>query len=127
MDVASYLDYLDQTRIYRDQMLQYFEDKDVYHQYRFSTIMERGEAPNVSFNVFDDESEGAKIWNVTRDRINYETRAHLNLDDFPRFHYQPVTLSESLYRGIPFFAGLIIFILIFILITYYCFVRYDVR
>ncbi len=126
-DVASYLDYLDQTRVYRDQMLQYFEDKDVYHQYRFSTIMERGEAPDVNFDVFDKESEGVKIWDATKEKINYETRPHLNLDDFTRFHYQSVTLSESIYKGLPFFAGLIIFILIFILITYYCFVRYDVR
>ena len=59
-DVSSYLNYLDQTRIYRDQMLQYFKDKDVYHQYRFSTIMERGEAPDISFDVFDKESERAK-------------------------------------------------------------------
>ncbi len=126
-DVASHLDYLDQTRIYRDQVLQYFEDKDVYHQYRFSTIMVRGEAPDVNFDVFDEKSEGAKLWNATGERINYDTRPHLNLDDFPRFHYQPVTLSESLYRGLPFFAGLIVFMMIFILITYYSFVRYDVR
>jgi hypothetical protein len=126
-DVVSHLEYLDETRIYRDQMLQYFEDKDVYHQYRFSTIMERGEAPDISFDVFDKESERAKIWGATREKINYETREHLDLDDFPRFHYQPVMLSESLYRGLPFFAELIIFNLVFILITYYCFVRYDVR
>ena len=126
-DVVSHLEYLDETRIYRDQMLQYFEDKDVYHQYRFSTIMERGEAPDISFDVFDKESERAKIWGATREKINYETREHLDLDDFPRFHYQPVMLSESLYRGLPFFTGLIIFNLVFILITYYCFVRYDVR
>ena len=132
-DVSSFLDYLGQSRMYREQILHYYRDKDVYHKYRFFTIMEQGEPPDIHFDFssrnFDKirQSEEYKKYRSISESINWETRPPLDLESFPRFQYRPVSLSVSAYRILPLFAGLFFIVLVFILITYYCFVRYDVR
>jgi len=55
-DASSHRKFMDQARQYREQILRYFQDKDVYHQYRFSTVMERGEPLDVRGNLFDEKS-----------------------------------------------------------------------
>lgn len=127
-DLSDYLKFLEQSQLYREQMMQYFADKDVYHKYRFSTVMERGEAPDVdSESVFIDGSEGDKIYDAVRAKINFNTRPYLNLDDFPRFEYSVSELNISIIRVLPMFAGMIFIILLLILLTYFSFVKYDVR
>jgi len=127
-DIKNHLNFLEQARTYRDQMLQYFDDKDVYNKYRFVTIMKKGEAPDVtSASVFQEGSEGDKIWEATRKRIRSENRPPLNLEDFPRFHYKPLTLTKSIYYVLPYFAALVLIVSVLTLITYFCFVKYDVR
>jgi hypothetical protein len=127
-DLATFIDFLNQAQMYRQQMLDYFEDKDVYHKYRFMTIMERGEAPDISSgSVFTDGSEGRRIWDELSEAINYDTRPPLNLDDFPRFSYVTESLGEGIYRILPYIAGLLLIIIATVTVTYFLFLRYDVR
>jgi ABC-type transport system involved in multi-copper enzyme maturation permease subunit len=125
-DAYSYLKYLEQARHYRNQILNNFEDRDVYNDYRFTSLMERGEPVKFSDETVD-EQEIQRRWQALNEQVNFSNRPPLNLDDFPRFRYIPVGLSESLSRLIPFFAGLISIVLFLMLATYFCFVRYDVR
>jgi hypothetical protein len=126
-DVQSHVKFLDQARQYREQILRYFQNKDVYHQYRFSTVMERGEPFEVRGNLFDENSEDAKRWRTLNEKANFNTRPPLDLADFPRFRYQAESLGSSLSRALPNFAGLVFIVLGTLLLTYFCFVRYDVR
>jgi ABC-type transport system involved in multi-copper enzyme maturation permease subunit len=125
-DAVSHLRYLEQVRYYRNQILDYFEKKDVYNNYRFTSLMERGEPIKFSDETVDDQ-EIRRRWQALNKRVNFSTRPPLNLDDFPRFQYLPVSLSESLIKLLPFLAGLVSLVQILVLITYFCFVRYDVR
>ena len=127
-DLSDYLKFLEQSRIYRDQMLQYFEDKDVYNKYRFTCVMERGEAPDVSSeSVFIEGSEGDKLYDAVRAKVNFDTRPPLNMEDFPRFDYSLSRLNDSLFSVLPLFAGMVFFISVLVLLTYFSFVKYDVR
>lgn len=125
-DADNHLIYLEQVRHYRNQILDYFADNDVYSHYRFTSLMERGEPVKFSDESIDGE-EIQRQWRALNERVNFSTRPPLDLDDFPRFKYTPTSLGESLFKLLPFLAGLISFILILYLITYFCFVRYDVR
>ncbi|MFC1725532.1 ABC transporter permease subunit [candidate division KSB1 bacterium] len=127
-DLYNYQEFLNQSQIYRNSMLRYFNDKDVYNKYRFTSIMERGEAPNVtSDEVFTDGSEAERIWHEAGERINWDTRPNLNLDDFPKFNHQSENIPVSINAVLPYFAGLIFIVLVLILLTYFVFVKYDVR
>ena len=127
-DLFNFQEFLNQAQMYRNSMLQYFNDKDVYNKYRFTSVMERGEAPDVtSDEVFTDGSEAERIWREAGERINWGTRPHLNLNDFPEFNFQSENVPASVNAVLPYFAGLIFIVLVLILLTYFVFVKYDVR
>ena len=125
-DLENYIDFLNQARMHRAQMLDYFRSKNAYRDTRFFSIMTEQEAPDVtSASVFQDGSEGDRIWE--RSSIEWQDRPHLSLDDFPRFTFKKENLSRSLQKTLPIFSALIFFNLLFFALGFYCFIRYDVR
>ena len=123
-DISDYLDYLEQARIYREQILQYYNDRDIYHNQRFFTIMEPGPENEITAEEYRNNREK---WNRILEKFDWNTYPPINLDDFPRFNFKSATLTESIYKTLPYIAFLIFIILVLFVITYFSFIKYDVR
>ena len=124
--LGTHIDYMNQARIYRSQVLDYFSDKTVYRDTRFFSIMTEEEAPDVtSASVFQDGSEGDKIWQ--RSNIEWEERPYLSLDDFPRFTYHQEDILVNIQKALPLFWAMFFLVALFFAIGYFSFVKYDVR
>jgi ABC-type transport system involved in multi-copper enzyme maturation permease subunit len=74
------------------------------------------------------EEEEAREWE--RNRKNLHTAAaqgELDISDMPKFKYQKLTLEESVESILPDLATLFILSIIFYLIAFVLFLKYDVR
>lgn len=123
-DINDYLDYLEQSRIYREQILQYYDDRNLYHNQRFFTILEPGPETEITIEEY---RKNRTRWDNLLEKYNWDTYPPINLNDFPRFNFRPAALIDSIYGTLPYIAFLIFFILALFAITYFSFVRYDVR
>jgi len=125
-DIVTHIDFLNQARMYRNQMLDYFHAKNAFRVTRFFSIMTEAEAPDVtSASVFQDGSEGARIWEQSN--IEWEERPLLSLDDFPRFIHHPESIGISLQRASLLFCALLLLNLVLLAGGYWGFMKYDVR
>ena len=123
-DITDYLDYLEQTRIYREQILQYYDDRNIYHNQRFFTIMEPVPENEITADEYRNNREK---WNRILEKFDWNTYPPINLNDFPRFNFKSAALTESIYRTLPYLAFLIFIIIVLFVITYFTFIKYDVR
>ena len=131
-DVENHLDFLVQSRMYRNSMLDYFQAKDIYHQSLFFTNMPESKAALIGdFKKFWDatlnnyETPEFRRWQESK--VPWEDTPPLGLKDFPRFSFHAESLGDSLARALPEFAILVLLNLAFLALGYFSFSRYDPR
>jgi len=144
-DAAAQYYFLNQCRLYREDLIRYFQDKNIFASYsyftnvppekfmtideiveyvtegRFKTLMELGMAlqqPNTSIMQFYKRS--APHW----DREYYP---YLDLSSAPKFNYIVYTLSKGIVNSFSKIAFLIIVSALMFFLAYVSFIKYDVR
>jgi ABC-type transport system involved in multi-copper enzyme maturation permease subunit len=143
---GSYSELLNQTRIYRDVLIQYFRNNKIFSSFKYFTPQ-----PEKSFlNTYDDllnfvtggicktqkelktwmdahNGSWSVIWTVPYPEGSYSTYPSLDLSALPKFTSYKQDLGKSLPAIFTEVGALvIIFILLFSLIYNSC-IKYDVR
>jgi len=117
-DAASLERFYDQAAEYRRQFIGYLYDKKAFSSIRyFATVKEED-----LFDVKNNEE-----YSLLRKKYEDQKALPLNLEDLPRFRYQPESLADTVKRILPgvgllFFTGVLFFIC-----TFVAFIKYDVR
>ena len=107
-----------QTREYRNQMINYLSGKNAFSSIRyFATVKEEH-----LFDVKDMEE-----YDALRNKYGNEKALPLNMEDFPGFHYQPESFADTVRRILPDMALLCIMGILFFLCAFVAFLKYDVR
>lgn len=124
----SYLSYMDEVRAYRQQVLDFFTQNQLFDSYSYFTtqnesdFMTNEEMEDICQN-YDTWSEEEKtaFMDALKNRTNLDTKL------LPRFAQQKATVSE---QGKSFFSGFLFFItitLVLTLVTKRLSARYDIR
>jgi ABC-type transport system involved in multi-copper enzyme maturation permease subunit len=120
----SYLAFLERTRNYRHQLIQYVESKDGLLSHRYFTRLE----PNRFRTTAELElmqSRGMRLEQELGE--GFKPLPPLDLRDLPPFQFEVASVKDSLLRGLPDLAGLFAANVLLFLVAHLCFLRTDVR
>lgn len=74
------------------------------------------------------QEEEAEEWRQRRQNLHTATlQGELDISDMPNFEYQRLTVEESVETVLPDYASMLILSIIFYLLAFVLFLRYDVR
>jgi hypothetical protein len=117
-DIESAEKFYEQTREYRNQIINYLYNKKAFSSIRyFATVKEE-----YLFDVKD-----IKEYTILRDKYGDKNVFPLTMEDFPQFHYQPEGIVSTIKRILPDTALLVIIGILFFLLAFVAFLKYDVR
>ena len=145
-DVSSHYLFMERTRRYRDEFIDFFRDKKIFSSFLYITpqppetfmtaneiISTRtgGESKNLKELGEWAEAHGGS-WGIIRKveipGTNYGKYSYLDLSDVPVFQRQSVNILAGLKQVfLKKVAGLIIVSIIFFYLSFLSFLRYDVR
>ena len=117
-DAESSERFYEQAGEYRRQMIDYFYDKKAFSSIRFFATVK--EEHLVDFKNHEEYS-------VLREKYEIKNPEPLNLEDFPRFLYRPASLGETLKKILPGVGALSFTGILFFLLAFVAFLKYDVR
>jgi len=144
-DVQSYYLFLDMTRRYREQLINYFQDNDIFSSYKYftreepeefmtedemTTIMSGGVFKTwASFMSWAQEHNGdlSPLFKVKLNIKRYEEYPPLDLSDVPRFEREPMLLIVELKKTLLKFSAMILCGIVLFYLSFVSFTRYDVR
>ena len=133
-DLARAQYFMDRVRMHRNSVVAYIRSKTAdFSSLSYFTRSKEGdwEEHNKILEpgrVATNEAERKRVWDAFykwRDKKVAETPA-LNLQDFPQFIYQP-SVAKSFNRAIPDLALLTFISVLFFVLSFVAFMRYDVR
>jgi len=144
-DVQSYHRFLDMTRQYREQLIHYFQDNDIFSSYTYFTrekpeeFMTLDEMTSISsggvfktwasFMSWAEKHNGdlSPLFKGSLEIKSYFEYPSLDLSDVPRFHFEPVSLSIELKKALSKISGMILCGIVLFYLSFVSFTRYDVR
>lgn len=136
-DLGNFKGFMDNARAYRNEIIEYIRSKTGnFSSYSYFTICKEEDAMEYQKNV-EPFLKGLKAENKRdreRAKDNFDKwrrsiiaqHSPLDLQDFPRFSYQP-SIAKSLKRAIPDLALLVFVNILLFSLSFVAFVRYDVR
>ena len=126
-DLAVFQDFTDSVRTYRNEVVEYIRSKtNNFALSIFFTPCRQEEI--VEYERMLEQAKREKAWagfKEWRDKKVAKTPP-LDLQDFPQFTFQP-SIARNLQRAIPNLALLIFTNLLFFVLSFVGFLRYDVR
>jgi len=144
-DVQSYYLFLDMTRRYREQLINYFQDNDIFSSYKYftreepeefmtedemTTIMSGGKFKTwASFMSWAQEHNGdlSPLFKVTLEVKSYFEYPPLDLSDVPQFKWEPVLIIAELKKTLFKISAMILCGIVLFYLSFVSFTRYDVR
>jgi len=133
-DLARAQYFMDRVRMHRNRVVDYIRSKTAdFSSLSYFTRSKEGdwEEHNKILEprrVATNEAERKRVWDAFykwKDKKIAETLA-LDLQDFPQFIYQP-SVARSFSRTIPDLALLVFISVLFFVLSFVAFMRYDVR
>ncbi len=133
-DLARAQYFMDRVKMHRNSVIAYIRSKTAdFSSLSYFTRSKEGdwEEHNKILEpgrVATNEAERKRVWDAFskwRDKKVAETPA-LDLQDFPQFIYQP-SVARSFSRAIPELALLVFISVLFFVLSFVAFMRYDVR
>lgn len=158
-DLGSYERFMEETRTYRDRMIDYFNSRKLFSSLSFFTVQKEEDllddnlANEIYMAHFSEELKKRGIdvpLYRTMDEILkdiplnkripaqqflkalgtphaelYNRSPALNLRDFPRFSYRTESVADSVQRTVPYLALLLLVNVLFFLLAFRAFLRYD--
>ncbi|MFC1537812.1 ABC transporter permease subunit [Candidatus Latescibacterota bacterium] len=144
-DVQSYYRFLDMTRQYREQLIQYFQDNDIFSSYTYFTrekpeeFMTLDEMTSISsggvfktwasFMSWAEKHSGdlSPLFKGSLELKAYGEYPPLDLSDIPRFNFEPVPLTVELKKTLFKISAMILCGIVLFYLSFVSFTRYDVR
>lgn len=123
-DSDAYMRFMEQTRRYRQQLIEYTEERRGFSTLSFFTTMKMEETLTYDQLVLMQESRGTEA--VNRLKTHYWDEAPI-LKGIPVFHYHQEPIAESIVRAFPDLLILFILSLIFLLAAHASFLRRDMK
>lgn len=123
-DAETQLAFLDRTRRYRNQLMDYVVSKDGLLSYRFFTRREpRSFKSTAELDLL--KGQGDRL----RQEIGggWDSVPPLDLRDRPPFKHEPLRIRDSLLNSLPDLIVLVFLNLAFFLAAHVCFLKTDVR
>lgn len=134
-DLASFQFFMDNARAYRNETTDYIRSKtDNFSSYSYFTICneEDGIIYEKMWKEYEQAQDGTEkqrardAWSKLIDKKKTAVASSLDLQDFPRFTYQP-SVAKSLKGSIPDLMLLVFANVLLFAMSFVAFVRYDVR
>jgi len=143
--VASHYRFMDRIRRYRDEFIDFFRDKKIFSSFIYftpqppETFMTADEIVRIrtggEFNTVQEYGEWAKAHNwsfaplrkVDIPGTNHSEYPYLDLSDVPVFQWQSENILAGLKQVFIKVAALIIVSIILFYLSFFSFLRYDVR
>lgn len=144
-DVASHCRFMDRTRRYRDEFIDFLRDRKIFSSFLYITpqppesfmtadeiirIRTGGECKNLKeLNEWRNAHGGSWgiIWKVQIPGTHYNEYPFLNLSDVPVFRWQSQNLLAGLKQVFIKVAALILISIFLFYLSFLSFLRYDVR
>jgi len=128
-DSHSHFEFLKNARLYREQILSFYQDKGAFHSYRWFSPYTKQTAPKSEQEVLQMRREWQEKWQARETRLSEVRRMFtpLNPAEIPRYFYQQESLSHVIKRCMGSIAYLVIVNLILFYFAFVSFSRYDVR
>lgn len=134
-DLASFQCFMDNARAYRNQTIEYIRSKtNDFSSSSYFTICNEGDGIiyEKMWKQYEQAQDGAEkqrardAWSEWRNKKKAAVASSLDLQDFPRFTFQP-GVAKSLKRAIPDLMLLVFVNVLLFALSFVAFVRYDVR
>jgi ABC-type transport system involved in multi-copper enzyme maturation permease subunit len=145
-DVSSYSFFMDETRRYREQLINFFREKKIFESFAYFThedpakFMTADEIVRIrtggrfqTLREYTAWAEAQHTWSFAPLRkvdipgTNPYQYASLDLSDVPQFHGKPPSLAGDVKRSLPGLAGLALGGLLLFFLSFVSFSRYDAR
>ena len=140
-DVSSYLHFMGLARRYRDQIIGYYQSRNLFSSYAYFTQQKEEEMKSLDeliyyltegrFSTYKELSRGRDIWGVvkefTRDLPRREHLPYLQIKDIPQFSWQREGMRNFLRGSLTELSILIFIPILLFLLCYVSFIRYDPR
>jgi ABC-type transport system involved in multi-copper enzyme maturation permease subunit len=119
-DFQSHQDFILKAREYREELIRYFGDKELFGSYLYFTRVPpekwKEDCPDCRMKDLYDESG-----------LNPSYYPPLDLSDTPVFEYTSPSIDESMRESVFGLAGLVIISFILFYLSFISFVKYDIR
>ena len=140
-DAGSHLIFMDRCRRYREELIGYFQDRDLFSSFEYFTPepaeQHLSEDAHIAyrtegrFKTLAELKEG-RTWfqmlkDFTAEMKSYQDYPPLDLGDIPAFRPQPERLGGSIGRGLVDVLLLVALWGLLFALAYVSFLRYDVR
>ena len=145
-DVSAHYQFLDRTRIYRDELIQFFKEEKIFDSFQYFTRVPPEKFRNadeimaiVTEGRFQNRDEyrawaqgRSDIFSVFKAQLPEPERRNeyyspLDLSNVPKFQFKPNKIGEDLKNSILKISILIIASIILFYLAFISFTRYDVR
>lgn len=144
-DVQSQYFFMDRTRIYREEFIQYFKDKKMFSSFLYftrespETFITADEIVRIrtggEFQSLKEYSKWAKTHNgsfVPLRKVDIpgtrpDEYPYLDVSDVPRFQWKSKNVLSEIETAIFKISMLIIIIIVLFYLSFISFIRYDVR
>jgi len=145
-DVDSHLRFLDRTRQYREELIQFFQDEKIFDSFQYFTrvppekFRSADEIIEITTNGKLKSRDEYQTWAQNRSDIfsifaaqlpeperrndYYET---LDLSNVPKFQYKPNRILDDLKHSLSKIAAMFILSVLLFYLAFISFIRYDVR
>jgi ABC-type transport system involved in multi-copper enzyme maturation permease subunit len=125
-DMENHIDFMNQTRSYREQFYDYFKENKFFSSFNYFSPHKESEIPKT-------QEEAENMQRAWRSRAKPESTfdlsslGYVNTAGLPRFIYKERSIVDDLSDQLWIFAGLIAASSFLIWITYRSFIGFDVR
>lgn len=131
-DFQSHEDFLEHTRVYRGQLINYLNSKDAFNSHRFFSDDASIEEGLHRRALIDKEREksreaGTRMQVRLNDDADKDPNRLLKLDGMPRFSYGLAPPAERFFKGLANFSVLVFLNAGLLAMAYVVFLKYDVR
>jgi len=140
-DVSSCLHFMELARRYRDQIINYYQSRNLFSSYAYFTQQKEEEMKSLDeliyyctegrFSTYKELSEGRDFWGVlkefTRRPPSRGDLPYLQIKDIPPFSWQREGMRNFLRGSLTELSILIFIPILLFLLCYVSFIRYDPR
>jgi ABC-type transport system involved in multi-copper enzyme maturation permease subunit len=123
-DCKVYTQFMAQVRLYRQQLINYIQNKGGFSSISFFTPMKMDET--LTYAKLEEMESTQGVEAIKKMQSRYWANARL-LKDIPAFRYKPEMVTESINRTLPDALILILLNVIFFMMAYVSFMRREVK
>jgi ABC-type transport system involved in multi-copper enzyme maturation permease subunit len=121
-DFQSHEDFIYKTRIYREELIRFFRDEELFDSYLYFTRVSPEKWKN------QEDCQDCKMKDLYDESgLNPNYYPPLDLSDIPKFEYASLSIHDSMKGSVFGIAGLIVISVILFYLSFLSFVKYDIR